>query len=144
MDAQESNWQSSAMGASGEAGESNGGRAPKRRHSSGDIEIDAETGWSEMTKDFLVIFEKGNSGFGAEAPDIPGCFAVGPTLDAARERFIAAAQAHLEWLASDGDPIPEPITERVDLAEMNQEGSTFHTERLTIRMPSATRKRIPA
>lgn len=98
-----------------------------------------------MTKEFLVVIEKGKKGFGAEAPDISGCFAVGPSLESVRQRFIAAARSHLEWLASDGDPIPEPETRSIDLAEMqDREGSTFHAEWLAIPMPSETRKRIPA
>lgn len=98
-----------------------------------------------MTKEFLVVIETGKMGFGAEAPDIGGCFAVGPSLETVRQRFIDAARAHLEWLAADGDPIPEPVTNGVDLARMQGgEGSTFHTEWLAIQMPSEARKRIPA
>ena len=63
-----------------------------------------------MTKEFLVIFETGKSGFGGQSPDIPGCFAVGPTLEITRRRYIEAVAAHLMWLASDRDIIPQPVT----------------------------------
>ena len=61
-----------------------------------------------MKLEFLVVFEKGMTSFGAPAPDIPGCFAVGSTLDETRTRFLEAAKAHLQWIANDGDAIPRP------------------------------------
>jgi predicted RNase H-like HicB family nuclease len=69
-----------------------------------------------MKKDFLVVFEIGKTSFGASAPDIPGCFAVGPTLDETRRRYLEAVEAHLKWLAADRDRVPEPATTRFDFA----------------------------
>ena len=48
-----------------------------------------------MKTEFLVVFEMDKKGFGAFAPDIPGCFAVGPTLDETRRRYLEAVAAHL-------------------------------------------------
>jgi predicted RNase H-like HicB family nuclease len=109
-------------------------------------QIDAQTGGVEMTKQFLVIFENGEKGFGAQAPDIPGCFAIGKTLEETRARYLEAAAAHLAWLASDHDRIPEPATKVADLSEeaRNAEGSSFHTEWLSIPMPAETRHAISA
>lgn len=41
-------------------------------------------------------------------PDIPGCLTCGDTLEEAFEYAIDALAGHLEALADDGDPIPEP------------------------------------
>ena len=69
-----------------------------------------------MKKEFLVVFEVGKTSLGASAPDIPGCFAVGSTLEETRRRYLRAAEAHLKWLAADHDPIPKPSTTRFDFA----------------------------
>lgn len=69
-----------------------------------------------MKKEFLVVFEVGNASFGASAPDIPGCFAVGSTLEVTRRRYLAAVESHLKWLAADRDPIPEPKTTGFDFS----------------------------
>jgi predicted RNase H-like HicB family nuclease len=69
-----------------------------------------------MKKEFLVVFEAGKTSVGASAPDIPGCFAVGSTLEETRRRYLKAAEAHLKWLAADRDPIPTPVTTGFDFA----------------------------
>jgi len=60
---------------------------------------------------YLVIYEKTGTGYGAHVPDLPGCIAGGPTLEAARQRMAEAIRAHLEGMREDGTPIPEPTTE---------------------------------
>ena len=81
-----------------------------------------------MTTEFLVVFEVSKTSFGAFAPDIPGCFAVGPTLDETKQRYLEAVKAHLEWMASDDDPIPEPVTSTYDFSrEQGEETSSYFT-----------------
>jgi len=60
-----------------------------------------------MTK-FLVLFEKSSSGYGAYAPDLPGCIATGRTLDETRTRMAKALEMHLAAMREDGESIPEP------------------------------------
>ncbi len=60
-----------------------------------------------MTK-FLVLYEKSSNGFGAYAPDLPGCVATGRTLEETRARMAKALEMHLAAMREDGDPIPEP------------------------------------
>ena len=89
-----------------------------------------------MTKEFLVVFEAGKTSFGAFAPDIPGCAAVGQTLEETRTRYLGAAEAHLAWLARDHDPVPQPITTSFDFArEVPEEASYYVVEWLPIPMP---------
>jgi len=57
---------------------------------------------------FLVLFEKSKTGYGAYAPDLPGCVATGRTLEEARDRMAKALEMHLTAMRQDGDPIPEP------------------------------------
>jgi predicted RNase H-like HicB family nuclease len=98
-----------------------------------------------MKKEFLVVFEKGKTSFGAFAPDIPGCFAVGPTLEETERRFLEAVEAHLEWLASDHDAIPQPKTTSHDFSrEPGEETTSYYVEWLPISVPAEARQAISA
>ncbi|MBK7926940.1 MAG: type II toxin-antitoxin system HicB family antitoxin [Bryobacterales bacterium] len=57
---------------------------------------------------FLVLFEKSATGYGAYAPDLPGCVATGGTLEETRARMAKAMEMHLASMREEGDPIPEP------------------------------------
>ena len=57
---------------------------------------------------FLVLIEKSSTGYGAYAPDLPGCVATGRTLEKTRTRMGKALQTHLASMREDGDVIPEP------------------------------------
>jgi len=65
-----------------------------------------------MTKEaqYAVIYEKTGTGYGAYAPDLPGCVSTGPTLEEAQRNMREAIAFHLDGLREDGDPIPEPTT----------------------------------
>ncbi|MEM1115867.1 MAG: type II toxin-antitoxin system HicB family antitoxin [Bacteroidota bacterium] len=59
---------------------------------------------------YLVVIEPTETGFSAYSPDLPGCVATGST-EADVEREMKEAMAfHLEGLALEGYPIPEPST----------------------------------
>ena len=91
-----------------------------------------------MKKRFMVVFEVGDKSHGAFAPDIPGCFAVGKTLDETRNRYLAAVEAHLKWLAADNDPIPEPAATAFDFApHAKGKKPRFYIEWLQVPMPRA-------
>jgi predicted RNase H-like HicB family nuclease len=55
----------------------------------------------------LVHSDDGRS-FGVSFPDVPGCVAVGRSLEDALKQGADALSAHLSWMASEGDPIPRP------------------------------------
>jgi predicted RNase H-like HicB family nuclease len=57
---------------------------------------------------YTVLFEKGPTSYGAYVPDLPGCVAVGETLDEAVQLIKGAIEMHLRGMREDGDPIPEP------------------------------------
>jgi predicted RNase H-like HicB family nuclease len=57
---------------------------------------------------YLVVFEKANNNYSAYSPDIPGCIATGATRKEAEKNIKEAINLHLEGLASDGLPVPEP------------------------------------
>jgi predicted RNase H-like HicB family nuclease len=57
---------------------------------------------------YTVILEKGDSGFGAYVPDLPGCIAAAETKDEALALIAEAIEIHLEDMRERGETIPEP------------------------------------
>lgn len=59
---------------------------------------------------YAVVIEKGENSYGAYVPDLPGCVAVGETLEEVETLINQAIQIHLEGMREDELPIPEPTT----------------------------------
>lgn len=57
---------------------------------------------------YMVIFEKGESSYGAYVPDLPGCVAVGETMEEVRGLIAEAIEFHVEGLREDGFPVAQP------------------------------------
>ncbi|RKU31565.1 hypothetical protein C6497_01600 [Candidatus Poribacteria bacterium] len=58
--------------------------------------------------EYVVIYERGDTSYGAYVPDLPGCFAVGDTLEEVQTLIDEAIEFHIEGLQEDGDDVPEP------------------------------------
>lgn len=69
--------------------------------------------------EYVVIFEKGNNSYGASVPDLPGCIAVGKTMEEVRELIAEAIEFHIEGLREDGDVIPLPSSSLVAQSDPN-------------------------
>ena len=59
---------------------------------------------------YAIVIEKGPTSYGAFAPDLPGCVAVGKSAAEVRRLIAETVPIHLEGLCEDGLPIPEPTT----------------------------------
>jgi predicted RNase H-like HicB family nuclease len=59
---------------------------------------------------YAVLIEKTDSGYRAHIPDLTGCVAAGSTLEETIELMSGALRMHLDGMAADGEPIPEPRT----------------------------------
>lgn len=67
------------------------------------------TDYGALAERYLILIEGGPaSNYSAWSPDIPGCVATGPTLEETEREMRAAIAFHLEGLAEDGAPTPEP------------------------------------
>jgi len=69
-------------------------------------------------KRFAVVVEDTGTNLAAYVPDLPGCVATGKTKEEVEQLIRAAIELHLEGMAEDGLPIPEPSS-RVDYVEVN-------------------------
>ena len=59
---------------------------------------------------YLIIIERGETGYSAYSPDLPGCIATGRTLAITRRRMREAITLHIQGLKEDGERIPRPAT----------------------------------
>ncbi len=60
------------------------------------------------TATYLVVIGKTTSGYSAHCPDVPGCAAVGLTVEEVLKNMRAALELHFEGLREDGEPMPRP------------------------------------
>lgn len=67
---------------------------------------------------YAVVIEKGENSYGAYVPDLPGCVAVGETLEEVKQLIAEAVIFHLEGLKEDGLTVPKSVSicEYVDVA----------------------------
>ncbi len=66
---------------------------------------------------YLVIIEQGGDGYGAWAPDLPGCVAVGDTPEETEREMRDAIAFHLEGLRQEGCEIPPPSAAGMAMVE---------------------------
>jgi len=57
---------------------------------------------------YSLVIEPTSAGYSAFSPDVPGCAAVGDTLEETRRNFQDALIAHFEAMREFGNQIPEP------------------------------------
>ena len=55
--------------------------------------------------EYTVIYEEGETNWGAYIPDLPGCVSIGEEV---QENIKEAITLYLEVLQEDGQPIPQP------------------------------------
>lgn len=60
---------------------------------------------------YLVLYEKSATAFGAYVPDLPGCVAVGATMEEAKKLIQEAISLHIDSLKAHGEPVPQPTTQ---------------------------------
>jgi predicted RNase H-like HicB family nuclease len=60
---------------------------------------------------YMVVVERGPTSWGAHAPDLPGCIAVGETREEVLRLIREAIEFHIDGLKQDGLPVPPPSSE---------------------------------
>jgi predicted RNase H-like HicB family nuclease len=59
---------------------------------------------------YAVVIEKGKTRYGAYVPDLPGCVAVGKSLEEVKAMIAEAIKVHLQGMLEEGLPIPQPTS----------------------------------
>ena len=57
---------------------------------------------------YAIVIEKAGGNYSAYVPDLPGCVATGETVEATERLLREAIEIHVQGLAEDGLPVPEP------------------------------------
>ena len=60
---------------------------------------------------YMVVVEHSETSWGAHAPDLPGCVAVGETREEVLRLIREAIEFHIDGLKQDGLPVPAPTSE---------------------------------
>lgn len=66
---------------------------------------------------YATAIEKAVNNYGAWAPDLPGCVAVGDTVEEVQQLMQDAIEMHLAGMREDGDPIP-PLVVQVQYVDV--------------------------
>lgn len=90
-----------------------------------------------MTREYLVVYEKGAANWSAFSPDLPGCGSLGDELEDTRNNMREAMELYLNEVAQAGEPVPDAAATSVDFDEFDPEHETkqFVVERLAVSLP---------
>jgi predicted RNase H-like HicB family nuclease len=69
-----------------------------------------------MMKRYVVILERGTRNWSAYVPDLPGCVAAARTRTETERLIGEAIEFHVDTMRAEGEPIPEPTTEALQVA----------------------------
>jgi predicted RNase H-like HicB family nuclease len=59
---------------------------------------------------YAIVIEKADGNYSAYVPDLPGCIAAGPTVEAVEHEIRDAIRLHIDGLKADGAPVPAPTS----------------------------------
>lgn len=57
---------------------------------------------------FSIVIEKAGNNYSAYSPDLPGCIAVGDTIEETQRNMEEAIRFHIEGMIEGNEPIPVP------------------------------------
>lgn len=60
---------------------------------------------------YAIVIERGATSWGATVPDLPGCVAVGESLEEVQALIREAVDEHVAFLRDEGQAVPEPATQ---------------------------------
>lgn len=90
-----------------------------------------------------LIHKDPDTDFGVSFPDLPGCIAVGETLERALDSAAEALAFHIDGIEQDGDPVPAPRSPDEILADPalveDLKGAVFASVPLVRDLGSTTR-----
>ncbi|MGO8760146.1 MAG: type II toxin-antitoxin system HicB family antitoxin [Terracidiphilus sp.] len=92
-----------------------------------------------MTREYLVVYEKGAMNWSAFSPDLPGCGSLGDAIEDTRANMREAMEMYLAETANAGEPIPEPCATSVDFEEFDpgHEAKQYFVEWLRVSLPQS-------
>jgi len=69
-----------------------------------------------MNRTYLVVIEKAADGsYSAYVPDLPGCVSCADSVEELKLSIKEAIEMYIQDLIADGEPVPEPTTQYLEL-----------------------------
>jgi len=99
-----------------------------------------------MTREYMVVFEKGATNWSAFSPDVEGCGSLGNDLDETRSQMHEALKAYVEDVFQAGEPVPEARKTQVNFEEFDPEYATkrYVVEWLSVPLPDSSTRHSEA
>jgi predicted RNase H-like HicB family nuclease len=90
-----------------------------------------------MTREYLVVYEKGAANWSAFSPDVPGCGSLGDSVDEVRAGMREALEIYMSESAKAGEPLPEATATTVNFEEFDPDHETkqYFVEWLGVTLP---------
>lgn len=63
------------------------------------------------TMRYAIVTERAENNYSAYVPDLPGCLAIGATVEETEQMIRKAIAVHVTGLRENGLPIPEPSSQ---------------------------------
>ena len=79
-----------------------------------------------MTREYLVVYEKGAANWSAVSPDVPGCGTMGNAIEDTRDNMREALEIYLRETVKAHEPMPEAISTSVDFEQFDPGHETKH------------------
>ena len=92
-----------------------------------------------MTREYLVVYEKGANNWSAFSPDVQGCGSVGDDLEETRKNMREAMEVFMAETVKAGEQIPNAVTTKVDFDEFDpgHETKQYFVEWLGVSIPQS-------
>ena len=92
-----------------------------------------------MTREYLVVYEKGANNWSAFSPGVPGCGSVGDDLEETRKNMREAMEVFMAETVKAGEQIPNAVTTKVDFDEFDpgHETKQYFVEWLGVSIPQS-------
>ncbi len=92
-----------------------------------------------MTREYLVVYEKGAINWSAFSPDLPGCGSLGDDLEGTRVNMREAVELYLTETAKAGEPMPDAVATSVNFDEFDPDHSAkqYFVEWLSVSLPQS-------
>ncbi|MGC9158532.1 MAG: type II toxin-antitoxin system HicB family antitoxin [Terracidiphilus sp.] len=92
-----------------------------------------------MTREYLVVYEKGANNWSAFSPDLSGCGSLGEELEDTRANMREAMELYLNETAKAGEAIPAAAATTINIDEFDplHESKQYFVEWLAVDLPES-------
>jgi len=92
-----------------------------------------------MTREYLVVYEKGATNWSAFSPDIPGCGSLGDTLKETRTNLNEAIELYRNETEKAAESLSDALRTNIDFADFgpDHQSEQYTVEWLEVALPKS-------